>query len=1209
MANSVFNLSNLNGTNGFVINGINTGGYLGESVSSAGDVNGDGIDDLIIGAPYGNYSGQSYVVFGKTTGFNPTLNLSTLNGTNGFVINGINGGGNSGWSVSNAGDVNGDSIDDLIIGAPSLHANTPGQSYLVFGKTTGFNPTLNLSTLNGVNGFAINGIYVGDFLGYSVSSAGDVNGDGIDDLIIGAPFASPNASNSGQSYVVFGKTTGFSPTLNLWSLNGANGFMINGIKAGDRSGRSVSSAGDINGDGIDDLIISARFASPNGEESGQSYVVFGKTTGFNPTLNLSTLNGANGFVINGIKAGDFLGYSVSSAGDVNGDGIDDLIIGAPYASPKGTSSGQSYVVFGKTTAFSPVLNLLSLNGANGFAINGINADGYSGYSVSSAGDINGDGIGDLIIGAQYTSPNGISSGQSYVVFGKTTGFSPTLNLSTLNGANGFVINGINGNANGFASGIDYDNSSAGSVSSAGDINGDGIDDLIIGAPYASPNGYNSGQSYVVFGNRAPILDLNGNSDGIDSSITFNGNPISILNSDFSLRDNNTTLAGATITITNLLDGVAERLTATTTGNIKTTYNATTGTLTLSGTDTIANYRQVLASITYNNTANTVNTTNRVIKLVVDDGQAHSNTSAVATTILDFNQPPIAVNDVFSTDEDTVLNGNVLFANPTTPDSDPNNNTLTVIQVNGSAANVGNQITLANGALLTLNANGELTYNPNGKFESLGTGATATDSFTYTISDGKGGTNTATVNITINGVNDAPTVQNAITDQTTVENNIFNFTIPDNTFADIDAGDTLTYSATLDDGNSLPAWLSFNSNTHTFTGTPSDLDVKTISIKVTATDSSNTSISDTFNLSVTPLNITGSLGADTLIGTGSNNIINGLAGNDKLTGGGGDDLLTGGGGQDKFIFRPGDGIDTITDFGGYGTGFTPNSAVLAELDILQFIGTDLTAKNLLLTENGNNLEITFDNVANTKVILQNLSQEKFANGPGGSGNSVVGNIQFNGQASVTDSIDIFDKNDNLTTLYSQNMVTFLNDLNNNVKGFDNSNDVINGQGGNDTIDGLSGNDYLRGGAGNDILIGGAGNDTLAGGAGNDVLTGGNNADSFIFNTNATFTNSAVGIDQITDFTRSQGDKIVLDKTTFSQITSAAGNGFSNVADFVVVNSTQIQQGITSAAIVYDAVSGGLFYNENGSAPGFGNGGQFATLAGLPNLSASDFVIQA
>ncbi|MEH1905985.1 MAG: calcium-binding protein [Nostoc sp.] len=354
-------------------------------------------------------------------------------------------------------------------------------------------------------------------------------------------------------------------------------------------------------------------------------------------------------------------------------------------------------------------------------------------------------------------------------------------------------------------------------------------------------------------------------------------------------------------------------------------------------------------------------------------------------------------------------------------------------------------------------------------------------------------------------------------------------------------------------------------------------------------------------------INGQGGNDTIDGLSGNDYLRGGTGNDALTGGKGNDTLAGGAGQDKFIFGPGDGIDTITDFGGYGTGVNPNSAVLAQLDTLQFFGTDFTAKNLLLTQNGNNLEVTFDNVANTKVILQNFPLEKFANGP--SGDSVVDNIQFNGQASVTDNVDVFDNNDNSVSISNQNAVTFLNDLNNNVKGFDNSDDIINGQGGDDTIDGLSGNDYLRGGAGNDILIGGAGNDTLAGGAGNDVLTGGNNADSFVFNTNATFTNSAVGIDQITDFTRSQGDKIVLDKTTFSQITSAAGNGFSNAADFVVGNSTEIQQGITSAAIVYDAFSGKLFYNENGSAVGFGNGGQFATLGGVPNLSASDFVIQA
>ena len=191
-------------------------------------------------------------------------------------------------------------------------------------------------------------------------------------------------------------------------------------------------------------------------------------------------------------------------------------------------------------------------------------------------------------------------------------------------------------------------------------------------------------------------------------------PVSIVDSDFTLTDNNATLAGATITITNLLDGTAESLAATATSNITASYNATTGTLTLSGTDTVANYRQVLASLTYNNTATSRNTTNRTIEFVVDDGQPFGKTtSAVATTTLAFNlnQPPVAVNDALSTGEDTILNGNVLIANPTTPDSDPNNDTLTVTQVNGNTAGIGNQITLTNGALLTLNSNGAFVTTP------------------------------------------------------------------------------------------------------------------------------------------------------------------------------------------------------------------------------------------------------------------------------------------------------------------------------------------------------------------------------------------------------------------------------------------------------------------------------------------------------------------
>ena len=502
---------------GFAINGVTTNDESGRSVSAAGDINGDGLDDLIIGAPSadpnGSLSGASYVVFGKSDG--AIVELSEIGGNDGFVINGVTNSDRSGRSVSGAGDVNGDGLDDLIIGAPLANPNQSysGASYVVFGKSDGSVVELSViadADANNNDGFVINGVTADDENGFSVSGAGDINGDGLDDLIIGANQADPNGNYSGASYVVFGKSDGAIVELSdIDNPGNNNGFVLNGVSRYDYSGISVSGAGDVNGDGLDDILIGASYASQNGYRSGTSYVVFGKASGDSVELDDiaddDTEEGFalyGGFLPMGATVGENSGGSVSGAGDVNGDGLDDIIIGAFRADPNGmTDSGTSYVVFGKTDGVAVQLsNIADATNNAGFVLNGVNgAEGfergdYSGTSVSGAGDINGDGFDDLIVGASGAGPNGNDSGASYLVFGKSDGNAVELSFIEAFGISGFVINGMEaGDLSGF------------SVSGAGDVNGDGFDDLLVGAFGADPNSDASGVSYVIFGGQG-VLD-------------------------------------------------------------------------------------------------------------------------------------------------------------------------------------------------------------------------------------------------------------------------------------------------------------------------------------------------------------------------------------------------------------------------------------------------------------------------------------------------------------------------------------------------------------------------------------------------------------------------------------------------------------------------------------------------------------------------------
>ncbi len=414
------------------LQGAAAGDNLGRSVAGAGDVNGDGYDDVIVGAPNndlaGTDAGAAYVFFGGP-GADDVADLTLLGAAAGDYF---------GFSVAGAGDVNGDGWDDVVVGAYGNDAGgaAAGRSYVYFGA----------ATPDAVADLTMTGAAASDYLGFAVAGAGDVNHDGYADWVVGAYGNDGGGANAGRAYVFYG---GASP-------NSTADLTLTGAAASDWFGYAVAGAGDVNGDSYDDVVVGAYYNDAGGTNAGRAYVFYGGT-GPDATADLT---------FTGAAAGDYFGRAVAGAGDVDGDGYDDVVVGAYYNDAGGTDAGRAYLFYGgASTDLIPDVVYTGEAAGNSF-----------GYVLTGLGDVNGDGYGDVAIGAYRNGAAGTDAGRAYVYYGGDT--PDTVADITLTGAAASDAYGV-------------------AVGCAGDVNHDGHPDLIVAATGNDAGGSNAGAAYVV----------------------------------------------------------------------------------------------------------------------------------------------------------------------------------------------------------------------------------------------------------------------------------------------------------------------------------------------------------------------------------------------------------------------------------------------------------------------------------------------------------------------------------------------------------------------------------------------------------------------------------------------------------------------------------------------------------------------------------------